>query len=186
MTLVAFEELKWIGACHSSRGKPTGSHGTQPRAANSVSSIHPTLPNAHWRKATMLQPTSQSLCASSSLACLHTCCHTVSCGRKAGKGEGIVHLEEPSPFLEQGRDRWVGTLPNGFSQASPVFIEGLNEGFRRQGGGRKAPSADMTALRSRFGRKPQPSLLPGSLPVPELWRGRKGEVAIPAIKAPMC
>ena len=79
MTLVAFEELKWIGACHSSRGKPTGSHGTQPRAANSVSSIHPTLPNAHWRKATLLQPTSQSLCASSSLACLHTCCHTVSC-----------------------------------------------------------------------------------------------------------
>ena len=146
MTLVAFEELKWIGACHSSRGKPTGSHGTQPRAANSVSSIHPTLPNEHWRKATMLQPTSQSLCASSSLACqLHTCCHTVSCGRKAGKGEGIVHLEEPFPLpsLSKGEIGGWGACPTDFLKPllSSSSREGLNEGFRRQGGGRKAPSA---------------------------------------------
>ena len=120
---------------------PRGSHGRQPRAANSVSSIHFAL----------LLPTllcNQSLpagCASSSLACHHTC---PPC--PVGGKQGVVDCQEEGGIVEcghratlrlsslrEGQARWVGTQTNGFSQASPVFIE-LNEGFRRQGGGRKA------------------------------------------------
>ena len=79
----------------------------------------------------------------------------------------------------------MGTQTNGFSQASPVFIE-LNEGFRRQGGGRKAllPSADMTGGLEIWAETPTvltPRVTACGRP------GRKeGGAAIPAIKAPMC
>ena len=77
----------------------------------------------------------------------------------------------------------MGTQTNGFSQASPVFIE-LNEGFRRQGGGRKAllPSADMTGGLEIWAEAPTVlTPRPGHC----LWR-KEGGAAIPAIKAPMC
>lgn len=67
----------------------------------------------------------------------------------------------------------MGTQTNGFSQASPVFIE-LNEGFRRQGGGRKAllPSADMTGGLEIWAEAPTVLLAPARVTA---CGGRKGE-----------
>ena len=67
----------------------------------------------------------------------------------------------------------MGTQTNGFSQASPIFIE-LNEGFRRQGGGRKAllPSADMTGGLEIWAEAPTVLLAPARVTA---CGGRKGE-----------
>ena len=71
---------------------PRGSHGRQPRAANSVSSIHFAL---------LLLPTllcNQSLpagCASSSLACHHTC---PPC--PVGGKQGVVDCQEEGGIVD--------------------------------------------------------------------------------------
>ena len=100
----------------------------------------------------------------------------MSCGRKArggglpGRGRYCGHRATLRlSSLREGQARWVGTQTNGFSQASPVFIE-LNEGFRRQGGGRKALHLPpIWQEGSRLGRKLQRSKLRS---LPEEGRGR--------------
>ena len=119
---------------------PRGSHGRQPRAANSVSSIHFALLLPLCSALQSVTPC--WLCKLQS--CVPSHLPSMSCGRKArggglpGRGRYCGHRATLRlSSLREGQARWVGTQTNGFSQASPVFIE-LNEGFRRQGGGRKA------------------------------------------------